>query len=228
MRRLFFLLLAVIVCSAGAEDSLKTLKITSDTTLRSNLIVPENTICVLKPGITLRFDGYWGIQVQGKLVARGRENSPIVIKGIDWNKGSEKANWRGIEVIGASAEAILKNCRLEGAYRNLLQESWVSIDSCRFTGNHYALYCEKNTDTQIRNAIFTDNNTAVTVDGAQPVLYDVVVRENKLGLHCISDCAVVSDGTVIEKNAADRKIETFDSQNTSSPRRVWDMLLQLF
>lgn len=211
-----------------ANNALTTLEISSDTTLCSNLIIDKNTVCILKPGITVRFDGYWGIQVRGKLIALGTADKPIVIKAIDWNRGSEKANWRGIEIAGEKVEASLKFCRVEGAYRNLLQVSDVKIDSCGFSGNHYALYCEKKAQPQIRNTLFSNNNAAVTVHDAHPVLHSVTIRGNKIGLHCISDCAEISGKTIIKGNGTDRLADSFDDPNASSPSRIWDLLLQLF
>ncbi|MFW6245674.1 MAG: hypothetical protein ACOC36_07275, partial [Fibrobacterota bacterium] len=66
MKRIFLVFLFAAF-TAEANDSLKTLEFTSDTTLCGNLIVDKNTVCILNHGITVRFDGYWGIQVRGKL-----------------------------------------------------------------------------------------------------------------------------------------------------------------
>ena len=220
----FFL---VVAFPALAIDS-GTIEIFSDTVLNSNLVIPEGTTYIIRPGVTLSFDGYWGIQVRGQLKVQGRADAPVIFKAADWNKKNGVVAWRGVDVLGKEAVVSLKHCRVEGAYRNLLWGASPQIDSCTFVGNYYGLFCMDNAAPMIRGTLFNKNRIAVMVDGAAPVLHDVVIRENQLGLQCASGCAVITGSTSIDGNENDRRTESFSDRKIPKPRQLWDALLQMY
>lgn len=217
----------LIALPALAHDS-DTIEISSDTVLNTNLVIPEGTTCIISPGVTLSFDGYWGIQVSGRLLALGRADAPVIFKAADWNRKNDLVSWRGMDIFGTQAVVNLKHCRVEGAYRNLLWGASPQIDSCIFVGNHYGLFCMDNAAPMIRGTLFSKNRVAIMVDGAAPVLHDVLVRDNQLGLQCASGCAVVTGSTSINNNENDRRTESFSDRDIPKPRQLWDALLQMY
>jgi hypothetical protein len=77
-----------------------------DTVITGDLIVASNRICVINPGVTIKFAGYGRMGVYGVLVADGSADSQIVITSEGRPEGSTAApDWKGVEIVGKIGRA---------------------------------------------------------------------------------------------------------------------------
>ncbi|MCD4705788.1 hypothetical protein K8R61_01780, partial [bacterium] len=141
--------------------------------------VIENLIIgnlIIKPGVNIYIDGYYGIEVQGILNAQGTKLSTIIFEPIDTATG-----WKGIKFENTVNGSILKWCEFKNAYGfgaiQLLQ-SYPSINNCLFEANQsvssvygaeYTLYHLggaifaniENQDLKIENCVFRNNKAEI-------------------------------------------------------------------
>ena len=137
------------------KRSAPSIEFAHDTILANSVEVPENGTCVIKPGVIIRFSGYFRFIVRGLLIAEGTKEKPILITGVGRKRGAtEKPCWQGLEIRGDKADAVLRYCRIEGAYRNFIFGTKPSIKSCEFVGNHCALYCSNKAAAHIKKNVF--------------------------------------------------------------------------
>lgn len=201
-----------------------------DTVLSCAIEVPRNKTCVIKPGVTIRFSGYHRISVEGLLIAEGRPGQEILITGTDRARGSTaKPCWQGIEVRGKQADAVLRHCRIEGAYRNFIWGAKPIIDSCSFVGNHYAIYCSNRAAPSIRSCTIYRNRFGVVADFASPLLLDNVITENVVGIYTQLSSGLVAGRNFVEANKTNVRSDKSMGENHDalSLKYIWDLMRQL-
>ena len=227
-RSIALILFSAVVAFSG---DLKKLEIATDTVFGTDLEIPFGTTLVIRPGVRVQFEGYRTMVVRGLLIAEGTSSEPILFTSVERARGSrEKPAWKGIEIIGKEAHCNFKNCRFEGAFRNLVWESSPSFDSCQFAGNHYALYCTRKALPHIKNCKFYLNTYGVAADNASPLLMDNIITENVVGLYLqLSSGAIVGKNT-IDGNETNIRSEDAFGENKSSMlmQHMWELMEQLF
>lgn len=213
-----------------AGDAVK-IEITRDTILQQSIEIPFGTTLVIAPGVKVLFEGYHVLRVNGLIIAEGTPSEPVLFSGVDRETLSrEKPVWKGIEIVGKNAHGHFRNCRFEGAYKNLIWESSPSFDSCQFTGNHYGLYCTKKAAPPVQNCRFNRNTYGIAVDFASPLLSGNIITENNVGLHLQLSSSVLAGKNLITGNGKDIHTESAFGPNNNfmSMQRMWDMMRQLF
>lgn len=231
LRRFKAIFIIVIQCCGILYGKMPSIVIRSDTVLTSNFEVPEGTVCTIKPGVKIEFDGYFLFIVKGLLIAQGTREKPILFTGVDRSRGSmERPCWQGFEIVGKNSQASFKHCRCEGAYRNLIWESRPVFDSCEFTGNHYAIYCTKKSRACIINSRIYRNKYGIVADFASPMVLDNVITDNIVGVYLQLSSRLIAGRNVITDNKTDiRSEECFgDNQDALSPKYLWDLMRQLY
>ena len=153
---------ALLPCPALGRDRRPDMLFSGDTSLTGDVTVPDSATCIINPGARIKFASYSRFAVFGLLIAEGTPLAPIIFSG-DPSSGIsyQRTSWRGLEIIGAKAQARFTHCRIEGAYRNLIWESSPAFDSCMFSLNHYAIYCAKQAAPAIRNCSFFLMNSII-------------------------------------------------------------------
>ena len=223
----FFILFPILIFAGTGSR----IVFSADTVVSNDILVPEGYTCIIKPGVTLRFDGYYRIAVEGILIAEGTSQSPIRISSINRPKGSAaKPSWSGIEVRGKKSYARLIYCSIEGAYKNLFWESSAVIENCEFTGNHYAVYSAKHATPHIKNNVFHRNVFGVVVDFASPLLLDNRITDNIVGVHLQFISESIIGRNVISGNKTNiRTQQAFgDNKSSTTLHDLWNIMSQLY
>jgi len=202
-----------------------------DTTLAASIEILDDGVCIVKPGVTLKFEGYQRVTVRGVFIAEGTREKPIEFTCADRPRGStQKACWQGFEIVGGKANAIFRHCRWEGAYRNLIWEARPVFDSCEFVGNHYALYCTKKSTAHIKHCTIYRNRYGIVADFASPLVLDNVITDNHVGVSLQLSSRLVAGRNIISGNKTDvRSEECFgDNKDAMSAKYLWDLMRQLY
>ena len=225
------------LCSIGpfslvhGQDIVADIVFSHDTTIEGDLIVASNRICVIKPGVTIKFAGYGRMGVYGVLVAAGSVDSQIVITAEGRPQGSTAApDWKGIEIVGKVSQAQMRHCRIEGAFRNLVWDASPVFDSCSFAGNHYALYCAKQARPHVKSCSFYRNKYGITVDLAATLLLDNTITENTIGLYLLLCSESLVGRNIIKSNTTDIKTEESLGchKGSMSLHYLWNVMNQLY
>jgi parallel beta-helix repeat protein len=202
-----------------------------DTTLDASVEITPTGVCEIRPGVTVRFDGYQRVTIRGVFIAQGTRDKPIVFTCTGRIRGSQdKPCWQGFEIIGKNSNAMFRHCRWEGAYRNLVWDSNPVFDSCEFVGNHFALYCTKKSAAHIKNCSIYRNRYGIVADFASPLVLDNVVTENTVGIYLQLSSRLIAGRNIITGNRTDiRSEECFgDNKDALSSKYLWDLMRQLY
>lgn len=222
----FILVLSAVFGVTGQE-----LRFSSDTVLTTNLVIPEGTVCTVEPGVSVLFDGYLGIRVDGLLVALGEEDEKIHFGCIRRERGSDEPPcWQGIEILGEDAGAVFRNCRFEGAYRIYVTAPEPEFVSCEFVGNHYAIYCAAKSRAAVRNCIIKRNGYGIVADYSSPIVFDNVIVENSIGLSMQHGSKALIGRNLIEQNQVNIRTDETLGKNEGSMtvKEIWDMMRTLY
>ncbi len=223
--RLIAVLLAVF-CAAGQE-----VRFSTDTVLTSDLIIPEGAVYTVEPGVSVLFNGYFRIAVEGLLVALGKPGEEIQFGCIRRVRGSEGPPcWQGMEILGENAGAVFRHCRFEGAYRIYLTAPEPEFDSCEFVGNHYAVYCAAGSKAAVRNCIIKRNGYGIVSDFSSPIILDNVIVENTVGLSIQHGSKALVGRNLIEQNQVNIRTDETLGKNEGSMtvKEIWDMMRTLY
>jgi parallel beta-helix repeat protein len=195
------------------------------------IVIPVGKTLIIKPGVKVLFDGYHSLTVLGLIIAEGTAEKPIIFTAIDRPSGSrEPPQWKGIEIVGKRAAGQFKQCRFEGAYRNLAWQSSPVFDSCDFAGNLYGLYCADKAAPHVSNCRFFRNTYGIAVDYAFPLLADNMITENRIGIYLQLCSEAIANKNSITRNETDIKSENALGKNPSSfsLQKMWDLMQQLY
>lgn len=202
-----------------------------DTLLTKDLIIKEGQTCIVKPGVKLIFKGYCAIVVRGLLMIEGTNDKPVLITKEDRARGElDWPGWKGLDIRGDKADAVIKNCRIEGAYRNIIYGTRPIFDSCEFAGNHSAIHCSGKAAPHIKNCKIYRNKYGIYVDHSTPIMLDNIVTENVIGIYTQMNSSVVAGRNVIEGNETDISSEESLGENKSigSLKKIWDIMRELY
>ncbi|MBN1128057.1 MAG: right-handed parallel beta-helix repeat-containing protein [Chitinispirillaceae bacterium] len=230
---LLLLSLAGVINASGLTFNEKKQRYVLDSSIivTYSVVIPSGKTLIIKPGVTVQFDGYRSFAVLGLIIAEGTADKPIIFTALDRPRGSrEPPQWKGFEIIGRKSSARLKHCRFEGAYRNLAWESSPTFDSCDFAGNHYGLYCADKAAPHVNNCRFFHNSYGIAVDHAFPLLVDNMVTDNRIGLYLQFCSEAIANKNVIIKNETNIRLENALGKNPSSfsLQKMWDLMQQLY
>ena len=223
--------LVIVACSFLVSAADNTIRFDHDTTITDNVTIPENTTCIISPGVSIFVDGYRTITVLGLLIADAPSKSPILITGKDRPRGSiEKPCWQGLEIRGKGSDAILRNVRIEGAFRTLIYESRPRIDTCTFTGNYTGIYCSGQAAPSVSCCRIYANTFGLVAEVSAPMLLDNIITGNRVGLHLQLGSHAVIGRNTITANTEDIRTEEYLGQTKDAigVKKVWDLMNQLY
>jgi parallel beta-helix repeat protein len=223
------IILLTFLSSSWAKN--ESLNISRDTILSANFEVPESVTCVIKPGTTIKFSGYYKFVVRGLLIARGTANEPITFTCVNRPRGTTAPPcWCGMVVFGIKANAYCRNCRFEGMYRGLVWESSPVFDSCEFAGNHSGLYCTKKASPRVKDCKFYRNVYGIVADFATPLLVDNVITDNTVGVCLQVGSRPLAGHNTIFGNRTDIRNETALNCDTTvfSMQSLWELMNELY
>ena len=231
MKLFFIIAICQAVTTTTTADPVKKLVIAKDTVITADLIIPEGTICEIKPGVHVTVDGYFTVTVRGLLIAVGTKVAPIVFSPIS-QEGRLPSDpvWKGVEVIGKSAQAQFKYCKFKAAYRHLVWEAGPTYDSCEFSGNHYGLYCAKKAFPKINSCRFFKNTYGIVLDLASPIMQGNSITENVIGLNLQLASETFSGNNFILNNTTNVHSETAYGGDTARAKlqNLWKVMQQLY
>lgn len=229
----FYLILHLTLCCFIFNSFAKKepLVFESDTLLSDDLIIDEGTTCIINAGVKIVFKGYNAIIVRGLLMVEGTKEQPVLITREDRARGElDWPGWKGFDIRGEKADAVIKHCRIEGAYRNIIYGTRPVFDSCEFAGNHSAIHCSGKAAPHIKGCRIYRNKYGIYVDHSTPIMLDNVITENVIGIYTQMNSSMVAGRNVIEGNETDISSEESlgENKDMGSLKKIWDIMRELY
>lgn len=149
--------------------------------LTGNVLVNSSDSLIFNAGTVILATGYFRIDIEGRILARGDENNPILFKVSDTtgysNLNSERGGWDGLHflnIIPETDSSIFVNCIFSftkalgdstekfGGVFNIRNFNKIRIEKCTFTNNtawHWggAIFAES-ADISIKSSHFENNS----------------------------------------------------------------------
>lgn len=151
--------------------------------------VPEGSRLFILPGTIVEFlkkdtTGYGigenGLLIQGRLIAKGTPDNPIIFRSAE--KVKKMGDWDSINIMNsAGAQNLLENCRIEHAYRALhFHYSHVGLYNSQLSNNYRGIQFQESLVLLKGNHIY-GNKSGVQGRDSDVALTDNVISANGLG-----------------------------------------------
>jgi hypothetical protein len=143
-------------------------------------ILPGTIVEFLKKDTTGSGLGENGILVQGRLIAKGTPNNPIIFR--SGEKVKRAGDWDSINIMNSSsAQNLIENCRIEDAYRGLhFHFSHVGLYNSFLTNNYRGIQFQESIVVLKGNRIY-GNKSGVQGRDSDVTLTDNDIFANGLG-----------------------------------------------
>ena len=165
-------------------------------------LVPEGTTLVIHPGTKVRFafldedgDGWGdaGLRVEGKLLALGTREKPIVFEAGEGN--GLPGRWGEIR-LESKEPSVFRNCRFSGAQWALHAHfTSLRVESSLFRDNNGGMKF-RGDPVEIYGSTFTGNGTAIRYWESSPEIISNSIRENGTGVFA----RLGSDSSLVRNN----------------------------
>jgi parallel beta-helix repeat protein len=137
------------------------------------LTIPSGTTLTIQPGVEIRFDGYYALDVQGTLNATGSPNSRILFTSNKTNR--QRGDWFGIFLGPTSTNSVIRNATIEYAESAVAEGSTHSprnlISNCIIRFNNTGFDIESDGNAEIaNNDILYNRYYGIELEYSGPVL----------------------------------------------------------
>jgi hypothetical protein len=200
----------------------------------ADIIVPPGKIVVIEPGTVLLFHTFAGLQVHGTLLARGRENAPILFSSENdaghgglANTAPAPYDWNGITIYENALGTLFYSCDVTYSLFGINSLcGQICLRSCRFSRNGRADYTVLGESQTITAAPFSwGEPTAAGIDKAhsRALARKVGLRIGGIGL--LAAGGVVGVWKTLDYRTSRDRFDAFDAinhENLKNPSIVHD------
>lgn len=194
-----------------------------------NVEIPESLCLQIRPGVIVKFDGYFRLLVRGSLEAGGKPGNAIEFVS---NKETPAAeDWEGLVFYGERSGGFLSYCKIKHAFKNMIWKSSPTVQNCHFTSNNYALYLSFSRTAKIFENVIEGNSFGVYIDYSSPVIQKNKIINNNYGLYCIlSSAPIVGENEIVSNREKNIFMDNSMGKNESESinNHVYDLMKGLF
>lgn len=151
--------------------------------------VPQGSRLIIMPGTIVEFarkdtndDGIGenGIMIQGRLIAKGTKEQPIVFRSAESN--SQMGDWDSINIMdSAGAQNLIEYCRIEHAYRGLhFHFSNVAVHNSYIVNNYRGIQFQES-QVEMKGNYLGDNKSGIQGRDSDLIFTDNILHNNYVG-----------------------------------------------
>ncbi len=126
--------------------------------VRSDVLIPQDSLLVIEPGAKILFDLHTALKVEGRLRAEGEENDKIIFTSRD-SVNPFPGQWNGVEIMSGNDSMAFRHCIFQFAETGV--RVWgrpFAAKNCQFTKNRKTgLELISNTVANLNDNLFLDN-----------------------------------------------------------------------
>ncbi len=158
--------------------------------ITNNISVEENVTLTIQPGVEVKFDGNYYLNVNGTLIANGNKNNMINFTTNNTNP-PWWASWQGLRFYNAKNNSIINYCNIEYAGAGIRCTNMIiNITNCTFKYNYAYGVCLETCDSILSDNIFINQiiNNNKTGKGIYSEYSNTMISDNSftdfaVGLH---------------------------------------------
>lgn len=175
-----------------SEDTTWTLA-NSPYIITGNVLVEHGVSLTIEPGVEVKFDGYYYMQIEGKLVTEGTENDMITFTS---NKDSPSPrDWRSIKFMGnADNGSSFKYCNIEYGY------DAVSLEGVNPYAAPNITHCNINNNSQMGIKYFTSSPDLSTIGPINEISNNTITDNGDCGIQIQLDVQIENAGLIVSHN----------------------------
>jgi len=166
--------------------------------------VSEGDTLIIEPGVTVKFMGYYSLDIYGTLVAAGTETDSIRFTSGRpyWNP----ADWHNIAFVGNSASnSIISYSIIEYACEGILclESSSPSINNNTISNNDDGIYCYESSPIIINNTISNNNDDGIYCRNysSPTISNNTISNNNDDGIFCYESSSPTISNNTISNNS---------------------------
>ncbi|WP_075591304.1 T9SS type A sorting domain-containing protein [Labilibacter marinus] len=171
LKKFLISLIALIALSLNAQTNVSGVistnstwqKVNSPYIVVGNVMVQTNITLTIEPGVEIKFDGNYLIQVNGKLIAQGTSSNLISFKSNKTN--ATPGSWGSIYFSdGSSTESSIDYCNFEHGGSNkgtIICNEFITINETAITNSNSAAIYISRGFANITNSTFKDNDKGI-------------------------------------------------------------------
>jgi len=140
-----------------------------------HLLVEKGVTLTIEPGVEVKFDGYYYLQIEGKLIAEGTKNDMIIFTS---NKTSPvPGDWDSIKFMdNADNGSSISYCKIEFGHDAIFIDDSNPFAILNITHN----YISQNSYTGIK--LFPFSPQITTIDPVNRIMYNTIVNNTGRGI----------------------------------------------
>jgi len=202
---------SLLVLNKNISRNLTLKKLNSPVTVvNSSAALQNGATLSIEPGVTIKFETGTGLFVNGKILAQGTENEPIIFTSA--NVSPLPGDWIGVFVYGnADSDSVFDytNFSYAGATNGAYKKALLSVENTSITVSNSIFEYSKvygiklvYSDSQINNNIFRNNNNGNDSAGIYSALYitlgapiiqnNTFINNNRRGIYVANSSASIS------------------------------------
>ncbi|MDF1552823.1 MAG: NosD domain-containing protein [Deferrisomatales bacterium] len=231
------LLLFLSASGAAAQPSRGELVLTSDTVwagevaINGQVLVAADATLLIMPGTTVRFEAIpdssptekAGLVIHGRLLAQGREDSPILLtsssntpRPADWSgiafeaprQPVSRISWGRIEhaaegVRVSASSVLIEDWEFSGNLAGFVGLRQISggVFRGRFSGNETGLHFQQSQGFRVENCRVTENKRAglILTSGSSVGIKNCDIKKNiEIGIACLQGSSPIVEGNLVQ------------------------------
>jgi hypothetical protein len=141
-----------------------------------NVLVEQNVILTIEPGVNVKFDGFYYIRIEGKLLAEGTEKDMINFTS---NKGTPTpGDWDALRFMKNGNGSLIKYCRIEYAYQAINVDDNNPVEACP-----NITYCQIRNIEYVGISYAPRDPVAPTINPTNIIAHNIISTNSQSGIH---------------------------------------------
>lgn len=195
--------------------------------ITSNLTIVSGSILTLQPGTELRFEGGFGLIVDGTLTIQGSAINPVALTS---NGAQSKGAWAGIVVNSTSSNTVINNAVIEYASKGIevdgvdviISNSTITNFNNSYSGRGISMVNGAGgliVDNVIDNGM-PGSERGIHLENSSPLITSNTIRNTWLGIVIyLRSEPIINNGNIITNNTVGISIsDDYGSNDDPSPR----------
>ena len=173
--------------------------------VKGTIRLPEGSRLVIMPGTVVEFGkkdtngdgiGENGLLIQGRIIAKGTRELPIVFRSAEKNRA--RGDWDAVNIMNSDgAQNLIEYCRIEDAYRGLhFHFSNVSVHKTLIWHNYRGIQFQEST-VELKGNDISANGSGVQGRDSQVVFADNRVSGNFQGINFLRTTLIARRNSIV-------------------------------
>lgn len=190
--------------------------------LEASFVLSEKDTLEIEPGVEVFFSGYAKLYLRGTVRIEGTVQKPVAFLSAD-----SLDSWNGFYISTGDRYFVVKNLKIENAFRNTVIRSHGLFENVRFVNNYYGLWVENSPKLELSGCDFARNRFALSVGVGTVRFRSTKIHDNVFGLYLYRGTSFDGDSKLVSNNLeADIRKESDElaAKGRKVSKNVWQRI----